>query len=125
MGENKDKLFGNPPFYYQYFEPKDILHWVQKTHTMTKREAKQKLPVGTKIKIGKQYAQKYGCGLLSAGRVITLIEGHFEYDNGLYCEDQICPSIWDEESKEYDSIFHLFGNELEHFMDCKIITCKK
>ena len=36
--------------------------------------------------------------------VIELVEGHFEYDNGLYTEDQTAPSWWDAEEEDFESI---------------------
>lgn len=88
---------------------------------MSKKAYKERLKVGTQIRIGEKYA-KESYGQFKAGEVITLVEGHFEYDNGLYCEDQICPAIWNKEEKDFDSIFHLFGNDLERFLDCEIIN---
>lgn len=82
------------------------------------KELESKLIVGTKIRIGEQYAQKIG-GYI-AGDVIELVEGYFDYDNGLYCETQTAPAVWCEAQHDYDSIYHLFGNDLENFMDCKI-----
>lgn len=87
---------------------------------MGSKELKEKLPVGTRIKIGEQYAREIGG--LNAGEIITLVEGTFEYDNGLYIQYQTAPSVWNEEDEEFDSIFHLFGNNLENFMDCEILT---
>lgn len=89
----------------------------------TPQEAKQKLEklliVGAKIKIGKRYAQSSG---MKEGEVITLVNGTFEYDNGLYTEGQYCPAIWNERQGDYDSIYHLFENNLSGFMDCEILT---
>lgn len=82
-------------------------------------ELEEKLVVGAKIKIGKLYAEKFG---FDEGQIIELVLGYFEHDNGLYTETQITPAIWDEHQKEYDSIYHLFGNNLENFLDCEIIT---
>ena len=76
------------------------------------------LKIGTKIKIGKKYSEQYG---FSEGEIITLIEGNFEHDNGLYTETEYYPAIWDEKLKDFDSIYHLFGNEFENFLDCEII----
>jgi len=78
----------------------------------------EKLIVGTKIKIGKKYADDFG---FDEGQVIELVEGYFEYENGLYTETQSCPAIWDESQKDFDSIFHLFGNDLEYWYDCEIV----
>lgn len=77
------------------------------------------LKVGTEIRIGEEYAKRFK--QFKTGKVITLVEGCFEYDNGLYCQDIYTPSYWDGKAKEFDSIYHLFGNKLEDFMDCEII----
>ncbi len=83
-----------------------------------KTELEQKLVVGTKIKFGEKFAEENG---YKSGDIIELVDGTFEHDNGLYTEWQHSPSIWNEEQKEFDSIYHLFGNDLEDFMDCEII----
>lgn len=75
-----------------------------------------KLIVGAKVKIGKNYSKK---GRFKAGQVITLIEGWFEYENGLYTEDISTPSI--KADDDFDSIYHLFGNDLEYFADCEVL----
>ena len=81
-------------------------------------ELKEKLIVGAKVKIGKIYAKEHFC---TEGEILELIEGHFEYDNGLYIEDQIAPAVWNEDEEDFDSIYHLFGNEFEYFYDCEIL----
>lgn len=78
----------------------------------------EKLVVGAKIRIGKKYAEKHFC---QEGEIIELVEGYFEYDNGLYVEDQTAPSVWDEGRKDFSSIYHLFGNDLEDFEDCEVL----
>jgi hypothetical protein len=78
------------------------------------------LQVGTQIELGAKYAEHSG---RTAGEVIELVEGKFEHDNGLHTEEQYAPAIYNEDSKEYDSIFHLFGNNLENWMDCTIVGC--
>jgi len=83
-----------------------------------KEKLEKKLIVGAKVKFGKEYA-KFSKSI--EGEVIELIEGEFEYDNGLYTEIQTAPSIWDARQKDFDSIYHLFGNNLENFLDCEII----
>lgn len=87
---------------------------------MSKEELEDLLVVGAKIKIGSKYAKAIGG--LKAGEVITLVEGYFDCENGLYCTTETAPSIWNENAKEFDSIYHLFGNNFENFMDCKILT---
>jgi hypothetical protein len=86
---------------------------------MSKNKLEELLIVGAVIKIGNRYAKEIGG--LKAGELITLIEGSFEYDNGLYSTMETAPSIWDEATKDFDSIYHLFGNDLENFLDCEII----
>jgi len=83
-----------------------------------KKELEKKLVVGAKIKIGRIYAKEHYC---TEGEIIELVEGSFEYDNGLYTEQQTAPSVWDEKQKDFDSIYHLFGNDLENFLDCEIV----
>jgi hypothetical protein len=78
-----------------------------------------KLIVGAKIKIGKEYVEH--CGPFKEGEVITLVDGVFECENGLFTTTEIAPSIWDEQSKDFDSIYHLFGNHLEYFFDCEVL----
>ncbi len=78
------------------------------------------LEVGTKIKIGEKYnASVYNT--FKKDEVITLVKGEFDCDNGLYETIEEAPSIWNEQQKEFDSIFHLFGNDLENFMDCEVV----
>jgi len=83
------------------------------------KNLEEKLKVGTKIKIGPKYGKHTGC--YDGGEIIELVEGYFEYDNGLYTETQTAPSIYSSSDEDYESIYHLFGNELEYFMDCEII----
>ena len=85
----------------------------------TKEQLEEKLVIGAKIKFGKKYAKDHNS---SEGKVIELIEGTFECDNGLYTYYESCPAIWNEKTKDFDSIYHLFGNDFEWFMDCKILT---
>jgi len=73
------------------------------------------LNIGDKIKIGPKYAEKWGW---KKGEVIELIPG-------LYCQTQTAPSVWDDELKDSFSIFHLFGNDLEDFMDCELLKEKE
>lgn len=79
------------------------------------------LEIGTEIKIGKSYAEQYG---FEKGEIIELIEGCFDEDNGLYCYTSTAPAIWNADQDEFDSIYHLFGNNFENFMDCEIINKK-
>lgn len=80
----------------------------------------EKLKVGTRIKIGRIFAsQNSWC---KEGDVIELVEGYFDEDNGLYTYTSTAPSIPDDDnSGEFSSIYHLFGNDLEDFADNQIL----
>ena len=91
---------------------------MDKDDEYTKEYLKGKLNIGTKIIIGANYAKENNT--FKESQIIELIEGHFEHDNGLYCENQTVPAIWVEKDKDFDSIYHLFENDLSGFMDCRI-----
>ena len=85
---------------------------------------KSELKKGTKIKLGVEYCNFMGEELsFKQGDTIELVEGYFEEYNGLYSYESKCPSIL--VNGEFESIYHLFGNELEYFKDCEIVTCQK
>jgi hypothetical protein len=86
---------------------------------MEKKELEHLLKVGVSVEIGKRYVRKHGG--FKVGEVITLIQGTFERDGSDYTITETAPSIWDESQQDYDSIYHLFGNDLEDFEDCKIL----
>ncbi|WP_428739450.1 hypothetical protein [Sulfurimonas sp.] len=92
---------------------------MDKDYEYTKEYLKGKLNIGTKIKIGRKYAEENTH--FKEGQIIELIEGEFYYDNGLYEETQCTPSIWDEKARDFDSIYHLFENDLSGFLDCRIV----
>ncbi|MEX3623742.1 hypothetical protein [Viridibacillus arvi] len=75
---------------------------------------------GDSIKFGEQWCNKHGSEELS-GKTIKLTPQYFEEDNGLYVNYSECPGIYDKENEEAESIYHLFGNHFENFMDCKLI----
>jgi len=82
----------------------------------------EELLVGAKIRIGEKYAEHLGDhNGLKANEVIDLVEGQFEVDNGLYTFYEYAPSIKSRIDCEYESIYHLFGNDLETFMDCEVL----
>lgn len=82
------------------------------------KNLEDKLVAGTKIKLGEKYCENRDS---EPGSIIELVEGYFDYENGLYTETQTAPSIWDENVEEFESIYHLFGNDLDEFEDCEII----
>lgn len=81
-------------------------------------ELKEKLVAGIKIKIGKECSKKTN---LQENEIIQLVDCPFEYDNGLYTTEELCPGVWNDNG-DHDSIYHLFGNNLENFYDCEIIN---
>jgi len=76
------------------------------------------LVVGAKIKLGKRYCREHRIPK-DEGKIIELIKGYFDEYNGLYCYTSECPAIKD--GDDYDSIYHLFGNDFEYFYDCEIL----
>lgn len=85
----------------------------------TCKNCKYAAQVGDTVKIGVKSAEL--CGY-SAGTELVFIQGYFDHDNSLYTETQTAPSIWNEEEKDFDSIYHIFGNDLEFFLDSKIVS---
>lgn len=85
---------------------------------MKKEELKEKLVVGAKIRIGRKYSEEHG---FKEGDVIELIEGSLDKKTGLYSYTVRAPYICYGIRKDFDSISHLFGNDLEYFLDCKIL----
>ena len=84
------------------------------------KDLEKKLTVGTKIKLGPKFCE-YANNAFKPGKIIELLEGFFDFENGLYTETQTAPSIWNKDMREFDSIYHLFENDLSGFLDCEII----
>jgi len=81
---------------------------------------KEQLVVGARVKLGPDYAHHHN---MEAGEIITLIEGKMWYDNGLFDEMTTAPSIKSSDpDDEYDSIYTLFGCDLEDFDDCEVLS---
>lgn len=76
------------------------------------------LKSGDKIKFGIVYCNKTGRSEL-LNKTIMLTPQSFDEDNGLYSYESECPGICIDD--EPDSIYHLFGNDLEDFYDCELI----
>ena len=75
---------------------------------------------GDSVKFGNKWCKAHNSEHL-IGKTIMMTPQYFEYDNGLYVEDQECPGMLEEGSEDPDSIYHLFGNEFENFMDCELV----
>ena len=75
------------------------------------------LKVGQKIIIGIKSSEFTG---FKENQIIELKEGYFDYDDGLSVDYKKLPSYFDE-AKDCYSIYHIFGNDLEYFLDSKII----
>lgn len=88
---------------------------------MIKKEVvKMNIERGDSITFGAEWCKEHHREELM-GRTVKLTPQYFEDDNGLYCYEREYPGVRDEESEESDSIYHLFGNEFERFMDCELI----
>ena len=92
-----------------------------RTSDKSKHDLESKLKVGTRIKLGEEYCKDKNMEVC----IIELVEGVFEYENGLYTSEQRCPAIWNNDDKDYDSIYHLFENDLSGFLDCEIVQERK
>lgn len=84
----------------------------------TPEKLRELLVVGARIRIGEQYAKENGW---KAGEILTLVEGEFDSENGLFCDTEYAPAVWNEEVGEFDSIYHLFENDLSEFRDCEVL----
>jgi len=84
----------------------------------TKEEFEEKLIAGTKIKIGKKYSEQNG---FLEGEIITLVDLQFEYDNDFGGGFEDAPGVMNEKINDPDSIYHLFGNNFEYWMDNTIV----
>lgn len=75
---------------------------------------------GDSIKFGEKYCKEFRCEEL-IGKTIFMTPQYFEDDNGLYAFTSQCAGMWIEGNRDADSIYHLFGNNFENFMDCELI----
>lgn len=76
----------------------------------------EELQEGSIVVFGPEYIKKTQW---DGPKVIALVTGYFEYDNGLYTECQTALSYIDPNDKsDPDSVYHLFGNDLENVLDC-------
>lgn len=73
---------------------------------------------GDKIKFGPIYCREKMCPEF-LNKTFMLTPQYFEDYNGLYTDCKECPGI--EIDGEAESIFHMFGNELDEFYDCILI----
>lgn len=84
----------------------------------TKEEFEAKLIVGTKIKIGRKYSEEHG---FKEGEIIELKLLPFEYDSDFGGGIEDCAGVENKHHNDNDSIYHLFGNDFENWLDCKIV----
>ena len=75
---------------------------------------------GDSIEFGEKYCKEHGYEYLT-GKTIMMTPQYFEDDNGLYCYQVECAGIYDEVNEEPMSVYHLFGNDFENFMDCELV----
>ena len=79
-----------------------------------------KFESGDSVKFGKKWCKEHNSEHL-VGKTIMMTPQWFEEDNGLYCYESECPGILAEGSDYPESIYHLFGNNFEWFMDCELV----
>lgn len=75
---------------------------------------------GDSVKFGEKWCKAHRREDL-VNQVVKFTPQWFEDDNGLYVADIECPGIDNGKDAEPDSIYHLFGNSFENFMDCELI----
>lgn len=75
---------------------------------------------GDSVKFGEKWCEAHNSMHLN-GKTIMMTPQWFDYDDDLGGGIDVCPGIWEEGSEEADSIYHLFGNDFEDFMDCELI----
>ncbi|MGP1715571.1 MAG: hypothetical protein ACTS9Y_00195 [Methylophilus sp.] len=73
---------------------------------------------GAVIRIGKQYAET--STQFEEGQLITLKSIPFELDDG-FGAVQNSPAVWNETTKEWDSIYHIWDNDLSLWADNSIL----
>lgn len=84
-----------------------------------KQELEKLLVVGARIVLGEQFCERFP--QYEAGEVLELETGQFEGEDGFIDKYLECPSVYNWDNKEHDSIYHLFGNNLEDFLDCEVL----
>lgn len=75
---------------------------------------------GNSIKFGKEYCKANNCIYLT-NTVRPIVIGFFDNDNGGFTSVEQAPSVYNKENTDFDSMQHLFENNLSGFMDCEII----
>ncbi|MCP1306412.1 hypothetical protein [Paenibacillus tyrfis] len=83
-------------------------------------EQKIQFSRGDSVKFGQEWCKEHRCEHLS-GKTIMMTPQWFEYDDDFGGGYQECPGMIVEDGQEPDSIYHLFGNDFENFMDCEHI----
>lgn len=85
--------------------------------TLPMKDLSEKLIHGSTLKIGANYAKGNPC--FFPGQLLQI----FAWDFGEYPEEiDEASAVYNPTSGEVESIYHLFGNKLENFMDCEVIT---
>lgn len=75
---------------------------------------------GDSVKFGEKWCKAHNSEHL-IGKTVLMTPQWFEYDDDLGGGTSECPGMFEEGSDESDSIYHLFGNNFEDFMDCELI----
>lgn len=69
---------------------------------------------GTQIRIGLEFSKM---SWMNEGEVVTLIHGEFPTDDTV----ELATALWNPLEGGYDSIYHLFENDLSGFKDCEVV----
>lgn len=72
---------------------------------------------GDSVKFGEKWCVEHNSEHL-IGKTIMMTPQWFDYDDDLGGGVTECPGMLEEGSNDPDSIYHLFGNNFENFMDC-------
>jgi len=94
----------------------------------TIRYSHEDFNIGDSIILGKEFCEENGFPY--TGKELNFVKGSFDADNGLYAYTEYAISLASIDicatedyvtgEDEYESIFHLFGNNLDGCMDCKM-----
>lgn len=83
-------------------------------------ERKVNFERGDSVKFGEKWCKENRCEHL-IGETIMMTPQWFDYDDDLGGGMEECPGMIMEDGEEPESIYHLFGNNFENFMDCEHI----
>jgi hypothetical protein len=75
---------------------------------------------GDSVKFGEKWCNEHNCDHL-IGKTVMMTPQWFDYDDDHGGGVDECPGMVVIDGEDPQSIFHLFGNDFENFMDCEHI----